>query len=76
MSKITAVEWLLEQCPRINTVASLDVIQKALAMEKEQIVDAWSAGKKNPFIVQHSECCENNGEQYYNETYKGGQDGI
>jgi hypothetical protein len=46
-----------------------DIELQMMAMEKEQIVDAWNAGKKNPFIVQHSECCENNGKQYYNETY-------
>ena len=80
MSNQTAVEWLFKKfdvlesyTTSVSVIATkdlwLDLYQKALAMEKEQIVDAWSAGKKNPFIVQHSECCKNNGEQYYNETY-------
>jgi hypothetical protein len=72
--KQTAVEWLIEEIHMYPLRKIPEHIQEqAKAMEKEQIVDAWSAGKKNPFIVQHSECCENNGKQYYNETY-GGQD--
>jgi len=74
--KQTAVEWLLqrfEDGDMYNVEDAQFIKHQALAMEKEQIEDAWSAGKKNPFIVQHSECCENNGKQYYNETYKGGQ---
>jgi hypothetical protein len=55
----TAIEWLIEQCPRINTIASLDILQQAKAMEKEQIIDAFQAGD-----------CRLNAEQYYNETYK------
>ena len=66
MSKQTAVEWLLEQCPRINAVASLDVIEQALELEKEQIVDAWMA--------TDNELQRLAAEKYYNETYEGGQD--
>lgn len=33
---MTAVEWLIEQCPRINTIASAEVIEQAKEMEKEQ----------------------------------------
>ena len=69
MSKITAVEWLWHHFNVAVTKPSEEMLEIALEKEKEQIIDAWSAGKKNPFIVQHSECCENNGKQYYNETY-------
>jgi hypothetical protein len=72
MSKQTAVEWLFEQCPRINTVASLDVIDQAKAMEKEQIVEAYDNGYD---LRDDMGSLSSNprGEQYYNETY-GGQD--
>jgi hypothetical protein len=65
MPKQTAVEWLLEQCPRINTVASLDVIDQAIAMEKEQIEEAFVSGSHFEYEFQNS-------KNYYNETYEGG----
>jgi hypothetical protein len=37
--KQTAIEWLMEQCPRIETVASAEVIEQALKMEKQQMID-------------------------------------
>ena len=75
MSKQTAVEWLIKELnqeidyiPMNKWDVISDKIQQALAMEKEQIVDAWNNGMKS-----------DNGhfgtsKQYYNETYKGGQD--
>ena len=68
MSKQTAVEWLWEQIPFewSSSRASFEALEQAKAMEKEQIVEAY-ASDRYP-------CSEDDAEQYYNETYKGGQD--
>lgn len=39
--KQTALEWLIEQCPRIQTIASNEVIEQAKEMEKHQ-APSWS----------------------------------
>lgn len=79
MSKQTAVDYLFEKlCGENGYVDTyyMDVVNKiqviyeeAKAMEREQIIDAVSKGFDN---------CEEGkvrwlGEQYYNETYKGGE---
>ena len=75
MPNQTAVEWLVEEYAKafkipVNTVMQ-ETIQQALAMEKDQIVDAWLEGNSTE--------CDGDGfsdridfENYYNETYKGG----
>ena len=69
MSKQTAVEYLIEEYKKafkipVNAVMQ-EAIEQALAMEKEQIVDAW--------IATDNELQRLSAEQYYNEIY-GGQD--
>lgn len=74
--KQTAVEWLLEEFKNFTTNAHfdrngyiikihkanmVDLINKAKAMEKEQIIDAW--------MVTDNELQRLAAEQYYNETY-------
>jgi hypothetical protein len=34
--KQTAVEWLIEQCPRIETIVAYNILEQAKEMEKEQ----------------------------------------
>jgi hypothetical protein len=66
--KQTAVEWLLEQVPRIETIASFDILEQAKAMEKEQIVDAYYyAVKVDSFTIENP---WDEAEQYYTETYE------
>ena len=71
MSKQTAVEWLhmkldvyLELFPsewqKLN-----EVIEQAKAMEREQIITAYGSDRYP--------CSDEDAEQYYNETYKGGE---
>ena len=36
--KQTAVEWLLEQVPRIVNIASFDILEQAKAMEREHMI--------------------------------------
>ena len=61
----TAVEFLIEQCPRIETIASSELIEQAKEMEKQQIIDAvyYTCSSMTHYDLP----C---GEQYYNETYK------
>ena len=67
MKKQTAVEWLVEQInPDMKTMQGniiQDLLEQAKAMEKEQIEQAIDACRHN---YKHS-------DNYYNETYKGGE---
>ena len=73
MSKQTAVEWLFEQVEQyILTHGNLpfnvlsNFKKQAKAMEREQIIDAYRINPNN-------EIWSNSGIDYYNETYKGGE---
>ena len=57
--KQTAVEWLIEQCPRIETIVAYNILEQAKQMEKEQMIELWNIAVT----------CESF-EQYYNETFK------
>ena len=70
MQKKTAVEWLVEQvnadCLN-STFIRKELIDQAKSMEREQMENNWKDGMKS-----------DNGhfgtfEQYYNETFKGGE---
>lgn len=67
--KQTAVEWLASQLGEhiIWEEKIIDLVEQAKAMEKEQIINAYTAdcdtiGHTNAFNVA--------AEQYYNETFK------
>ena len=71
MKKQTALQWLIEQVHSDEythafgrTYISIDFIEQAKAMEKEQIIDAnnigYSAGKRDT---------DETAEQYYTSTY-------
>jgi aldehyde:ferredoxin oxidoreductase len=66
MKKQTAVEWLANEMPVINWSDPYWKVklEKAKAMEKEQIEEAYQADR--------TPCSEEDAEQYYNESYKGG----
>jgi hypothetical protein len=79
MSKQTAVEWLFAHLvPHLDwsKVEDRELFRKlkeeSLAMEKEQIVDANISGME--FIPVDPSKYKQDAEDYYNETYKGGQD--
>jgi hypothetical protein len=78
MSKQTAVEWLVEQVESISNSKGVsktetiklynDAIQKAKAMEREQIIKAFCEG------YDHDGDNYDGAEiSYYNRTYKGGE---
>ncbi len=66
MSKQTAVEWFIEELFKKIDYIQVDprIINQAKAMEREQIIDAYDKNKMGRVDY---------GEQYYNETYKGGE---
>ena len=61
MSKLTAVEWLIEEMHKNIVFIPVPMQEKAKEMEKEQIIEAHGAKQYHKTA---------NGEQYYNETYK------
>lgn len=77
--KQTAVDWLQEQFRAFGTItdsnderthqlisSAISVCEQAKAMEKEQIEEAyWEGGQDVP-------CNGKQCEQYYNKTYRGG----
>jgi hypothetical protein len=70
--KQTAVEWFYDQITRtywdyMTTERQNELFQQALAMEKEQIKDAW--------IATDNELQRLAAEQYYNETYGTSENG-
>jgi hypothetical protein len=69
--KHTAVEWLQVQIDNKDMgeipMWIYDFIQEAKLMEKEQIVKAFQVGYSQNYEQQYDTI-----EQFYNETYKGG----
>jgi hypothetical protein len=68
---MTAVEWLAKELLREHPIqTNYDVIQQALEMEKQQIIDAYGV-KVNHSIEQGTTVYTRTfGEQYYNEKFK------
>jgi|694.fasta_scaffold146331_2 hypothetical protein len=77
MKQVTAVEWLVEQLSSSkyiynlmeeiecqSTIVQPNIFEQAKAMEKKQLIDAYSNNGWN------DEDLKANAEQYYNETYK------
>jgi len=68
MKQVTAVEWLQEAISKkVNNELGpyfIDLFDNAKAMEKEQIIDAYSNNGWN------DEDQRANAELYYNETFK------
>ena len=64
--KQTALQWFIEQLINEEGIDFIPTIfvNQAKEMEKEQIIEAHNSGKN---ILPPNE----NGEQYYNETYGG-----
>ena len=68
MTKQTAIDWLVDQIKSVENQKTLSpqdwlqVIKKAKAKEKEQILEVFLDGyKSHPYMA----------EQYYNEIYGG-----
>lgn len=71
MKQQTAVEWLVEKLMKGQFINSPDeLIQQALAMEKEQIIDAANQNQFEDIDGLGISDTITKGEQYYNETYQ------
>jgi hypothetical protein len=71
--KQTAVQWLIESITLgLSEKGMITAFDKALEMEKEQIVNSWDDGFSNGFDLgkYDDDCKHDDGEQYYNETYE------
>ena len=72
-NKMTAVEWLVEQIRKDQNQKALSasewmqVIEEAKAMEKEQIMKAFSDGQETP--LNHPILPHYSSKEYYNEKY-------
>ena len=65
--KQTAVEWLIEQWPILESQLPSWLVEQAKAMEKQQIIDAYyQIGKDHQDMIFP---IEKDAEQYYKETY-------
>ena len=62
MAQETAVEWLIEQCPRIETIVAHNILEQAKAMEKQQRIADYNVG------YQDAQCNHiNDAENYASE---------
>jgi hypothetical protein len=66
----TAVEWLVEKLYGDNQIfgVSVDLLNQAIEMEKEQVENAYYTGAAN--FSEHSTKAVRWSKQYYNETFK------
>ena len=62
--KLTAVEWLVMDYVN-KGIITVEAIEQAKGMEKEQIIDAWKNGDG-----EFDKASDSLSELYYNETYK------
>jgi hypothetical protein len=67
--KQSAVEWLIEQWPVLESQIPERILNQAKEMEKQQIIDAHGSKLKNSRGTSNFEYWYT-GEQYYNETFK------
>jgi hypothetical protein len=72
MTKQTAVEWLVQyihseeyQKAFGQTYISIELVDQAKAMEKEQIVDAFDTGLEEWTPIEYSD-----GQHYYNHNFE------
>jgi hypothetical protein len=71
---LTAVEWLFGQIPGAckSSKGAHDALKQAKEMEKERIETAYNKGTVHGIDYPES-TLPITGEQYYNETYGGGE---
>ena len=61
----TALDWLIEQDYLISSTKWPDIVEKAKAMEKDQIIEAFNSGQAK----EASECFWTKGNFYYENKY-------
>jgi hypothetical protein len=71
--KQTAVEWLIEQWPILESQIPERILEQAKEMEKEQIINSFNQGYTQCSIEDLKPTSRKryeDAEQYYNETFK------
>jgi hypothetical protein len=70
--KQTAVEWLIEQWPILESQLPDWLIEQSKEMEKQEIMNAWDDGydKGTRDRLEKISNPVGNAKQYYNETFK------
>jgi hypothetical protein len=72
MNKQTAVEWLISQIELgLSDKGMKSAFQQAIEMEKQQKMNDFIAGME--FIAVDPNRYKEDAEQYYNQTYGGGE---
>ena len=66
-TKMTSIEWLATYIKGITSLNCDDIIERAIEMHKQEIIDAWHNGYNNQSPMIDEENC---GQTYYNETFK------
>jgi hypothetical protein len=69
-TKQTAVEWLVSQ-PKHHQLFSIETIEQAKEMEKEQIAKAFDDGDYNYHYGRKTGNDFENGQEYFKELYGG-----
>jgi hypothetical protein len=70
-TKLTAVQWLLEQTMYIRSTKWPDIVEQALEIEREQHGETWDMALKQ--MVERGYVWERamtDFDDYYNENYK------
>jgi hypothetical protein len=66
--KKTAVQWLIEEVKKFNTVITkeymLMLFQQSIEIERQQIIDAWIDGEGYDCIAASPQA-----EHYYTQTF-------
>jgi len=68
----TAVQWLIDQFWNNEGMLTSKKLEKALEIEKEQIIEAFDQGVIAEFTHQVTGAPDTTGEQYFNQTYGNG----
>jgi hypothetical protein len=68
--ELTAVEWLIKELICVTDETIKNKCEQALAMEKQQIIDAYRDGRSDQQYDRPSKFYNRMAEQYYNETFK------
>ena len=71
MKKETAIEWLISELNGYDE--DCEIFQKAKAMEREQIEDAYKQGRFDEIDAMDDLSFNPVAERYYINKYKGGE---
>jgi hypothetical protein len=67
--KHTAVEWLVEQCPRIETIVADYILEQAKEIDKNNIINAAARGYLAMPERFNLEDAKEYGTAYYENTF-------